>query len=64
VKHTLKLSGFIVIFLGTVGLVVTEVFTRFGGTAFWQYLTLTFALVNVLGFILLAFSHWCIRQDK
>ena len=57
-KQGVKLSGFILLIIGTLGLIITEIITRWGDAVVWQHLTLTFAAVNVLGFATLAFAHW------
>ncbi|MBA7615169.1 hypothetical protein ES703_22446 [subsurface metagenome] len=56
-KEAIKLGGFILIIVGTVGLLVNELAMDWGRTA-----TVTFAIVNVVGFITLAVSHWCLKK--
>ena len=60
-KQDVKLSGFILLIVGTFGLIITEIITRWGGAVVWQHLTLTFAVVNALGFVALAFARWGIK---
>ena len=48
-----KLSAFILLGIGTLGLVINEFIFDWGRAA-----TLTFASVNVVGFVTLAFVHW------
>lgn len=52
-----KLSGFILIGIGTLGLLINEVVFDWGRAA-----TLTFAVINVVGFAGLAFAHWGVRD--
>ena len=56
-KQGVKLSGFILLIIGTLGLIITEIIIL-GGAVVWQYFTLTFGAVNVVGFATLAFAHW------
>ena len=56
-KETIKLSGFILLIVGTVGLLVNEFVLDWGRTA-----TVTFAIINLVGFITLAISHWCCKN--
>ena len=53
VKEVAKLSGFILIIIGTFGLLINEFIFDWGSTA-----TITFAAVNVVGFAILAFAFW------
>ena len=52
-----KLSGFILIFIGTLGLLINEAVFDWGRAA-----TLTFAVINVVGLAGLAFTHWGVRD--
>jgi len=61
-REVVKLSGFILLIIGTVGLIITEIIIRWGGVAVWHYLTLTFGVVNALGLATLAFAHWGIHK--
>jgi len=56
-KETIKLGGFILILVGTVGLLVNELAMDWGRTA-----TVSFAIVNLVGFITLAVTHWCCKN--
>ncbi len=56
-KEAIKISGFILLFVGTVGLLVNELVIDWGRTA-----TVTFAVINLVGFISLAVSHWCLKK--
>lgn len=57
-KQVVKLSGFILITISTLGLLVS-VFTFDWGIP----ITLTFASVNVVGLATLAFAHWSMKKD-
>jgi hypothetical protein len=56
-KQVVKLSGFILIIIGTLGLLITE-FIFHGGSPGSLNFTLIFGAANVLGFATLAFAHW------
>ena len=56
-KEYIKLSGFILIAIGTIGLLLNEFISDWGTTA-----TLTFAAVNVVGLATLVFAHWGIKN--
>ena len=56
-RESIKVSGFILLIVGTVGLLVNELAMDWGRTA-----TVTFAIVNLVGFITLAVSHWCLKK--
>jgi len=56
-KEAIKLSGFILLAIGTVGLLVNELAMDWGRTA-----TVTFAIINLVGFITLAVSHWGFKK--
>ena len=56
-KEAAKLIAFILLGIGTIGLLVNEFVTDWGRGA-----TITFACLNVLGFVLLAFSAWSIGK--
>ena len=62
-RRVIKLSGFILIGIGTLGLLITELVSDWGNAGSPNF-TLIFAGVNVVGFAILAFAHWGIRQDK
>ena len=58
-RETVKLIGFILLAIGTLGILITEfVFDWWS----WQYATMVFAASNVAGFITLAFAHWGMKQ--
>ena len=52
-----KPSGFVLLAIGTLGLIITE-FILGGGRA----ATLTFAAFNVVGFATLAYAHWGMKK--
>ncbi|MFC2072450.1 hypothetical protein ACFLUU_07095 [Chloroflexota bacterium] len=54
-----KASGFVLLIIGTLGLIITE-FILGGGRA----ATLTFTAFNVIGLATLAFAHWGIKRYK
>ena len=56
-RECAKTSGFVLLAIGTLGLITTE-FILGGGRA----ATLTFAAFNVIGFATLAFTHWGIKR--
>ena len=58
-NDAIKLSPFVLIFVGTIGLLVNEFVADWGSGA-----TITFACLNVLGFVVLAFSAWTMRKRK
>ena len=52
-RESTRLIGFILLIIGTIGLLINELFFDWGRGA-----TLTFAIINVLGFASLAFAYW------
>jgi len=56
-KQIIKLSGFVLIFTGTVGLLLNEFILTHSST-----LTIIFAVVNLVGFANLALAHFGFRQ--
>ena len=61
-REVVKLSGFILLIIGTLGLIITEIIIHWGDVAVWQYFTVTFGAVNALGLATLAFAHWGIHK--
>ncbi len=57
-KQVVKLSGFILITIGILGLLVNAFIFDWG-----RPITLTFASVNVVGLATLAFAHWSMKKD-
>ena len=58
-RKVAELSAFILLGIGTFGLLINEFVFDWGRTA-----TLTFASVNVVGFATLAFVHWGMQKDN
>ena len=56
-RQVIKLSAFILVGIGTLGLLINELIFDWGQTA-----TLTFAFLNVVGLATLAFVHWVMRE--
>jgi len=57
VREATRLIGFILLIIGTLGLIINEFIFDWGRTA-----TLTFAAVNIVGFVVLAFAFWVARE--
>jgi hypothetical protein len=55
-RRVLKLSAFILLIIGTLGLLANEIIFDWGRAA-----TLTFAALNIVGFIALGFAHWVMK---
>ncbi|MBA7686740.1 hypothetical protein ES703_95195 [subsurface metagenome] len=58
-RKVTKLSAFILLFIGTTGLLINEFVFDWGRCA-----TLTFAAINIVGFIILAFMTWGIEEKQ
>ena len=59
-KEAIKLSAFVLLIIGTVGLLVNELIIDLGRAA-----VLTFAVLNIVGLILLVSTQWCLKsRDK
>jgi len=56
-KQVAKLSAFILLSIGTLGLLVNEFIFDWGSTT-----TLAFAAVNVVGLAILAFTYWGMKK--
>ncbi len=56
-KEVVKLSGFILLIIGTLGLLINEFVFDWGRAA-----TITFAAFNITGFATLAVTHWGMRK--
>jgi len=56
-KQFIKLSGFILIAIGTIGLLLNEFAWEYSSTR-----TIIFAVVNLVGFINLALAHFGMRD--
>ena len=57
IREYAKRSGFVLLIIGTLGLIIAE-FILDGGRA----ATLTFAAFNVVGLATLAFAHWGMKK--
>ena len=53
------LIAFILLIIGTVGLLVNEFVTDWG-----RCTTLTFAIINVVGLAILAFTYWIKKRTQ
>jgi hypothetical protein len=56
-RNFLKISGFILIIVGTVGLLLNEFVWEHSSTR-----TIIFAVVNFVGLVDLAFAHFALRD--
>jgi len=59
VRETIRLSAFILIGIGTLGLLLNELVFDWGRAA-----TLTFAAMNVVGLATLAFAFWGMKRQS
>lgn len=57
-REATRLSGFILLGIGTIGLLINEFICDRGSTA-----TLTFAAVNIVGLAILAFTYWGMKKE-
>jgi len=57
-REVAKLSAFILLIIGTFGLLINEFIFDWGRTA-----TLTFAALNVVGLAILAFTYWGMKKE-
>ena len=58
-RDSIHLTAFILLGIGTIGLLVNEFVTDWGRCA-----TLTFAIINVVGFASLAFLYWVKKKAQ
>ena len=56
-RERILIIGFILLGVGTIGLLINEFFFDWGRGA-----TLTFTITNVVGFISLASAHFCMKK--
>ena len=56
-REFVKLSGFILLIIGTLGLLINEFIFDWGRPA-----TVTFAIFNIAGFITLAITQWGMKK--
>ena len=57
-KEILKLTSFILLIIGTLGLLITEFAFEWGSAA-----TLIFAALNVVGLAILAYTYWGMKKE-
>ena len=57
-RKVAKLSAFILLIIGTLGLLINELIFDWGRTA-----TLTFAALNVVGLAILAYTYWDMKKE-
>ena len=57
-REVLNWSVFILLIIGTLGLLINEFVFDWGGTA-----TLTFAALNVVGLAILAYTYWGVKKE-
>ena len=58
-KESTLLIAFILLVIGTIGLLINELIFDWGRCA-----TLTFAIINVAGFASLAFTYWSKKKTQ
>jgi len=56
-REFIKISGFVLIFVGTVGLLLNEFVWGTGSSC-----TISFAVANFVGLVSLAFAHFAMRD--
>ncbi|MFC1870947.1 hypothetical protein ACFLYF_00885 [Chloroflexota bacterium] len=56
-REATRLIAFILLIIGTLGLITNEFIFDWGSSA-----TLTFAVINFVGLVVLAFSFWVARE--
>ena len=57
-REATRLSGFILLSIGTIGLLINEFICDWGSTA-----TLTLAAINIVGLAILAFTYWGMKKE-
>ena len=57
-RQVLKLTSFILLIIGTLGLLITEFVLEWGSAA-----TLIFAALNVVGLAILAYTYWGMKKE-
>ena len=58
-RESTRLIAFILLRIGTIGLLINELIFDWGRSA-----TLTFAIINVVGFASLAFAYWATKKTS
>ena len=56
-RESTLLIAFVLLIIGTIGLLINELILDWGRCA-----TLTFAIVNVIGLAILAFTYWARKK--
>ncbi len=56
-REATRLIAFILLIIGTLGLIINEFIFDWGSSA-----TITFAAINVVGLVVLAFAFWVARE--
>ncbi|MFC2005242.1 hypothetical protein ACFLUY_03350 [Chloroflexota bacterium] len=57
-REAAKLTAFILLIIGTLGLIVNEFISDWGSIA-----TLTFAAVNIVGLAILTYTFWVAKKE-
>jgi len=57
-KESTLLIAFVLLIIGTVGLMINELIFDWGRSA-----TITFAIINIVGIASLAFSYWTKKEN-
>jgi hypothetical protein len=57
-KTTIEFSAFVLLLIGTLGLLMNEFIFAWGSSA-----TLAFAVANVVGLVALGYSYWGVKQN-
>ncbi len=57
-REVFKLTSFILLIIGTLGLLITEFVLEWGSAA-----TLIFAALNVVGLAILAYTYWGMKKE-
>jgi len=58
-RESTLLIAFILLIIGTIGLLINEIIFDWGRCA-----TLTFAIINVVGLVFLAFKYWAKKKSQ
>ena len=58
-REVARLTAFILLIIGTIGLLLNEFVTDWG-----RGVTITFACLNVFGLVVLAFTTWAMGKRK
>ena len=56
-KEMIRPVGFVLLIIGTAGLLINEFALNWGSIA-----TVTFAIINLVGLIILALAHWKLKK--